>query len=65
MNVSGQHGKIALLIYKDALISPLIKMAYSLVPPVIMRGIGNIKPPHEFTKIGKRGLKKEMEVVFH
>lgn len=40
--------------HEDAFASSLIQKARSLTSSVIMRCIGNVKPSHKFTEIGKR-----------
>lgn len=46
--------RITFPFHENALVSSLIQKASSLTSSVVMRCIGNVKPSHKFTEIGKR-----------
>src|SRR5690625_4223373 len=51
-NISRKLQKIAVLINKHALVSALIKMAYTLIAPIYMLGINTVKLTHASRQVG-------------
>ena len=65
MDISGYHCEITLFINQKTLVSPLVEMAYSSVSPIEITGIGDIEPPHEFTKVPEGRFEQHMKVIGH
>ncbi len=57
--------QIALLFHKDTLVSSLIQMTGPFVSPVVMRGIGNIKPPHKHAQVAQGSFQEQAEMIVH
>jgi hypothetical protein len=65
VNVSGDNGKVGILIYEDAFITALIEMAYASMAPVEVPRVADIKLPHEFTEVSQGSFEQKMEMVAH
>ena len=65
MDISGYHGEISVFIHQETLVPSLVEMACSFMSPIEITGIGDIKPPHEFTKVPEGRFEQHMKVVGH
>jgi hypothetical protein len=51
VNITANLLKIAIRIHQERFVTPLIKMAPSAMPPVVIGSIGDIEMTHEFLKV--------------
>ncbi len=65
MNVSGENGKVGLLIDQDAFVSSLEKMPRTLVAVIEVSRITDVETAHEFTEVSKGSFKQKMKMVVH
>ncbi len=65
MDVTRQYGKIGISIHKDGFVSSLIKMADAPMPTVEIADVSDVEVAHEFGKVPKRRLDKQVKMVGH
>jgi hypothetical protein len=51
MNIPGYLQEILIRIHQKRFITPLVKVASPVMPPVVIRGIRDIEMTHEFLKV--------------
>ena len=65
MNVSRKDGKVLVFINENAFVPALVKMASSIVSPVVITGIGDVKMAHKLGEVTFGGFDEQVEVVGH
>jgi hypothetical protein len=65
VNVSGENGKVGLLIDQNAFVSSLKKMPRTLVAVIEVSRIADVETPHEFTEVSKGSFNQKMKMVVH
>ena len=65
MNVTGHLQKVVVRINQKSLVSPLVQMAYPVVPLIEKGGVGYVEMAHKLGKVAVRSGQQEVKMVGH
>lgn len=65
MDVTAQAQQIITFLHQKTLVAPLKKMAAALVPPIEIRGVGDVEPVHPTPQIRPMCLRHQVNMISH